>query len=98
MDTEETVQVCQLPRRPRGGYAAQKFHSVDITTNFYQVSTAPISTIYIWKLRITPNIPLDDRTTRTSVLERAGSDIRSHIRNCAFMQQTLCTVVGTFTP
>lgn len=37
MDLEERIQVCQLPKRPRGPHSVQKFQDVKIITNFYPV-------------------------------------------------------------
>ena len=68
MDLEEQVQVCQLPRRPRGGYAASKFRNIEISTNFFPVSSKPIDEIHIFRLKFIPQIALDDRTTRNKVL------------------------------
>lgn len=86
MDIEQEVQVYQLPRRARGGYAAQKFRSIEITTNFYPVSTKPIDEIHIFSLRFSPQITHDDRTTRNKVLEEAIKDIRLQIRNSSLTQ------------
>lgn len=84
MDLEETVQVCELPKRPKGIYSSNKFRTVEITTNFYPVTSKKIEEIHIFRLKFTPQIPFDDRTTRNRVLENAIKDIREFIRNFDF--------------
>ena len=92
MDLEEQVQVCQLPRRPRGSYALDKFRKIEISTNFFPVSAKPIDEIHIFRLKFTPQIALDDRVTRNKVLEQALADIRNNIRTFSVMQATLSSV------
>lgn len=64
MDTEIKVQVCQLPKRPRGPHSMQKFREVNIITNFYPVKIEPMEEIHIFRIKFTPQIQLDDRATR----------------------------------
>ena len=80
MDAEEEIKICELPKRPRGLYSKERFRSVEIVTNFYPVSIKPIKEIHIFKIKFTPQIMNDDRTTRNRVLEKAMPDIKVSIR------------------
>lgn len=88
MDLEEKVQVCQLPRRPRGSYAMNKFRNIEISTNFFPVSAKPIDEIHIFRLKFIPQIAFDDRVTRNKVLELALGEIRNNIRKYCITQAT----------
>lgn len=63
MKAEET-EILQLPKRPRGAYAKDKFRNIQVITNFYQVSIKPIKEIHIFKIKFTPQVMNDDRATR----------------------------------
>lgn len=86
MDLEEQVQVCQLPRRPRGAYSGGKFRSIEISTNFYPVSAKPIDEIHIFRIKFMPEIAFDDRVTRNKVLQQAIEDIKMSISNFCITQ------------
>lgn len=80
MDAEVKVQVCQLPRRPRGPHM-QKFRQVNIITNFYPVKIEPMEQIHIFRIKFTPQIQLDDRATRKALLDSTMTDIKKYISN-----------------
>lgn len=54
-------------------------------SNFYRVRMKDIEEIYIFKIKITPFMPEDDRASRKKLIEIALPSIKSHIRTHIFL-------------
>lgn len=91
------MRVCELPRRPRGIYAKERFRTVEVVTNFYPVSIKPIKEIHIFKIIFTPQVMNDDRATRERLLSKAMPDIKLSIRTLFVTQVIQLLVVSTST-
>lgn len=70
----------QLPKRPRGTYAG-KFRTMPICTNHFHVKVDIFEQIYIFSIRYTPMIPLDNVVLRRKLLEQGRDKLKVYLDN-----------------
>ena len=86
METENTGQVNILPIRVRGKYS-KKFNDIDVISNHYKVKVAPFEKIVIFRIKITPTIPADNRKQREEILKKISNDLKTMISTSSIIRK-----------
>ena len=95
-----TLQLSQLPKRslqrvPKEG----GFRPIDIVTNHYEVKLSRNMTrLVVYRVKITPAIPADNRSLRKTLFDRIASDLETFICTSCLIQPSQSSVDSPSTP
>ena len=88
---DPTNKIVALPKRIRGDYQ-DKFKTVKVYSNHYEVNLGSFDIIYTFKIKFTPSIAQDNKTLRNIIIKKAFPEIKMMIPNAVVSGMTIYTV------
>jgi hypothetical protein len=93
-------RICDLPKRSLHRVPGeQSFRPIDVVTNHYEVKLSRnMSRLVVYRVKITPSIPADNRSLRKNLFDRIAFDLETFIGTLCPMQASLSSADSQSTP